>query len=92
MIERARQLGIGVKTLKRARQKRGIVASKAGKDAGWMWRPRSRCLGYCPLCIGSRGAPPARPLSVYVEQAADFAIALQNIGTYIADIEQLMIP
>jgi hypothetical protein len=37
MIELARQLGIGVKTLERAREKRGIVTSKAGKDAGWMW-------------------------------------------------------
>lgn len=36
MIELARQLGIGVKTLERAREKRGIVTSKAGKDAGWM--------------------------------------------------------
>ncbi len=37
MIELARQLGIGVKSLERAREKRGIVTSKAGKDAGWMW-------------------------------------------------------
>jgi hypothetical protein len=33
MIELTRQLGIGVKTLERAREKRGIVTSKAGKDA-----------------------------------------------------------
>jgi hypothetical protein len=37
MIELARQLGIHPKTLERAREKRGIVTSKAGKDAGWMW-------------------------------------------------------
>jgi DNA-binding transcriptional regulator YhcF (GntR family) len=37
MIELARQLGIHPKTLERARDKRGIVTSKAGKDAGWMW-------------------------------------------------------
>uniref|UniRef100_E6QL81 Uncharacterized protein n=1 Tax=mine drainage metagenome TaxID=410659 RepID=E6QL81_9ZZZZ len=37
IIELARQLGIVVETLERARDKRGIVTSKAGKDAGWMW-------------------------------------------------------
>jgi hypothetical protein len=31
-----RQLGIHPKTLERAREKRGIVTSKAGKDGGWM--------------------------------------------------------
>jgi len=38
MIELARQLGISVKTLERAREKRGIVTSKTRKDAGWIWR------------------------------------------------------
>jgi hypothetical protein len=33
-------LGIHPKTLKRARGKGGIVISKAGKDAGWMWHYR----------------------------------------------------
>jgi hypothetical protein len=37
MLELARQLGIHPKTLERPREKRGIVTSKAGKDAGWMW-------------------------------------------------------
>jgi len=36
MIELATQLGIGVKSLERARERRGIVTITAGKDAGSM--------------------------------------------------------
>jgi hypothetical protein len=36
-IELARQLGIHPKTPEIAREKRGIMTSKAGKDGGWTW-------------------------------------------------------
>jgi hypothetical protein len=55
MIELARQLGIHPKTLERAREKRGIVTSKAGKDAGWIWHyPNSHCRNDMPFRASER--------------------------------------